>query len=63
MVNYLRRTPLDKVVGYIWGELKDGCIYAFTGAKPWTLQDGENELLTQDCKIVLGDEEFIFKLR
>ena len=33
MVNYLRRTPLDKVVGYIWGELKDGCIYAFTGAK------------------------------
>lgn len=33
VVNYLRRTPLDKVVGYIWGELKDGCIYAFTGAK------------------------------
>lgn len=28
-----------------------------------TLEDGENELLTQDCKIVLGDEEFIFKLR
>ena len=27
------------------------------------LQEGENELLTQDCKIVLGDEEFIFKLR
>lgn len=28
-----------------------------------TLEEGENELLTQDCKIVLGDEEFIFKLR
>ena len=27
------------------------------------LEEGENELLTQDCKIVLGDEEFIFKLR
>lgn len=25
--------------------------------------DGENELLTHDCKIVLGDEEFTFKLR
>ena len=27
------------------------------------LEDGESELLTHDCKIVLGDEEFIFKLR
>lgn len=27
------------------------------------LDDGENELLTHDSKIVLGDEEFIFKLR
>ncbi len=27
------------------------------------LEEGENELLTHDCKIVLGDEEFIFKLR
>ncbi len=27
------------------------------------LEEGENELLTDDCKIVLGDEEFIFKLR
>lgn len=27
------------------------------------LNDGENELLTHDSKIVLGDEEFIFKLR
>lgn len=25
--------------------------------------DGETELLTHDCKIVLGDEEFTFKLR
>ena len=25
--------------------------------------DGESELLTHDCKIVLGDEEFTFKLR
>lgn len=25
--------------------------------------DGEGELLTHDCKIVLGDEEFTFKLR
>lgn len=28
-----------------------------------TIEDGESELLTHDCKIVLGDEEFIFKLR
>lgn len=27
------------------------------------LEDGESELLTHDCKIVLGDEEFTFKLR
>lgn len=27
------------------------------------IDDGENELLTHDSKIVLGDEEFIFKLR
>lgn len=27
------------------------------------IEDGENELLTHDSKIVLGDEEFIFKLR
>lgn len=27
------------------------------------VQDGEAELLTHDCKIILGDEEFIFKLR
>ena len=27
------------------------------------LEEGENELLTHDCKIVLGDEEFVFKLR
>ncbi|MDD6071115.1 MAG: FHA domain-containing protein [Clostridiales bacterium] len=27
------------------------------------LADGESELLTHDCKIVLGDEEFTFKLR
>lgn len=27
------------------------------------LDEGESELLTHDCKIVLGDEEFIFKLR
>lgn len=27
------------------------------------VEDGENELLTHDCKIVLGDEEFIFKLQ
>lgn len=27
------------------------------------VQDGETELLTHDCKIVLGDEEFTFKLR
>lgn len=27
------------------------------------IEDGDNELLTHDCKIVLGDEEFIFKLR
>ncbi len=27
------------------------------------LHEGENELLTHDCKIVLGDEEFVFKLR
>lgn len=28
-----------------------------------TIEEGESELLTHDCKIVLGDEEFIFKLR
>ncbi|MGN0155523.1 MAG: FHA domain-containing protein, partial [Lachnospiraceae bacterium] len=28
-----------------------------------TVQDGESELLTHDSKIVLGDEEFVFKLR
>lgn len=27
------------------------------------VQDGESELLTHDSKIVLGDEEFVFKLR
>ena len=27
------------------------------------IEEGENELLTHDSKIVLGDEEFIFKLR
>lgn len=27
------------------------------------VEDGESELLTHDCKIVLGDEEFTFKLR
>jgi pSer/pThr/pTyr-binding forkhead associated (FHA) protein len=27
------------------------------------VEEGENELLTHDCKIVLGDEEFTFKLR
>ena len=27
------------------------------------LDEGDNELLTHDCKIVLGDEEFVFKLR
>lgn len=27
------------------------------------VQDGETELLTHDCRIVLGDEEFTFKLR
>ena len=27
------------------------------------LDEGENEPLTHDCKIVLGDEEFVFKLR
>ena len=27
------------------------------------IEDGESELLTHDCKIVLGDEEFIFKLQ
>lgn len=27
------------------------------------VQDGDTELLTHDCKIVLGDEEFTFKLR
>jgi len=27
------------------------------------LDGGESELLTHDCKIVLGDEEFVFKLR
>lgn len=26
------------------------------------LEDGENEALTNDCKIVLGDEEFVFKM-
>ncbi|MDE6759277.1 MAG: FHA domain-containing protein [Lachnospiraceae bacterium] len=27
------------------------------------IEEGESELLTHDCKIVLGDEEFIFKLQ
>lgn len=27
------------------------------------IEEGDNELLTHDCKIVLGDEEFVFKLR
>jgi hypothetical protein len=27
------------------------------------VEDGENELLTHDCKIVLGDEEFTFKMQ
>lgn len=27
------------------------------------LEEGDSELLTHDCKIVLGDEEFVFKLR
>ncbi len=26
------------------------------------LEDGENEALTNDCKIILGDEEFVFKM-